>query len=579
MSAGLRELIRRVLGEPREPERPCERHREKGPPVRVNPVALLPPPGPPADPKARARACFEPRDPSPIRLADKARMARMEAEHPKESDETFFERRAAAKAQVARQQEAARRQRAVAERLREEDIARARARAEEMVKEAREEQAAREEAQKAQLVHIRPDLVAKGDIHAWVNYPLRRVELGNVSMIALMDGFIACLGEVASWEPEKRERATGYLRAVLDHLEQSPGIPRFSNTSASQATLGYVLDIPGGDYRPALPDLRYSDFDRGVVCYAKPESPYPLTTHMFERHREYLEQLWGGPVEILPATSAGMPRHGAVVVRPAEQGVAAEPAGEALPKVIPLSPPPDGRIVLGTDVFTGEVVAREVSVLPHMLIMGTSGFGKSVFLHQVVSQLAGRPDVERVHIVDLKGGVEFQRYTAGNVRTVWQFEDVATTVRALIGTFESRLREMVMRQERTWRRPRTFLIIDEFAQIQLWPVVGKEEKAARDRLLADLNRLSMLGRAVGIVLIAAVQKATTDAMDSSFRNNLQGQVCFRVSSRLAAASMFGSTDDLRLDPVSLPRGRFIFHDPTVGETLYLQAHVAPLAAD
>ena len=65
----------------------------------------------------------------------------------------------------------------------------------------------------------------------------------------------------------------------------------------------------------------------------------------------------------------------------------------------------------------------------------------------------------------------------------------------------------------------------------------------------------MLGRAVGIVIIAAIQKATTDVMDSSFRTNLQAQVCFRVANRLMAASMFGSTEDLKLDPIALRRQR------------------------
>jgi hypothetical protein len=68
-------------------------------------------------------------------------------------------------------------------------------------------------------------------------------------------------------------------------------------------------------------------------------------------------------------------------------------------------------------------------------------------------------------------------------------------------------------------------------------------------------------------------------MDSSFRNNLQGQVCFRVPNRLAAASMFGSTEDLKLDPTELRRGQFIFYDPIAGETRYLQAHVARQAME
>jgi hypothetical protein len=140
---------------------------------------------------------------------------------------------------------------------------------------------------------------------------------------------------------------------------------------------------------------------------------------------------------------------------------------------------------------------------------------------------------------------------------------------------DQRLLAMRTELRRSWRGPRVFFIVDEFAQIQLWPVTTREEKAVHDRLIANLNKLAMLGRAVGIVIIAAIQKATTDVMDSSFRANLQTQVCFRVANRLMAASMFGSTEDLKLDPIALPRGWCIYHDPTVGETRYLQVHVAP----
>ena len=245
---------------------------------------------------------------------------------------------------------------------------------------------------------------------------------------------------------------------------------------------------------------------------------------------------------------------------------------------------PQGRgIIFGTDIHTGEVVRRTVAEITHMLVMGTPGFGKSVFLHQLISQLVGRPDVERLFLVDLKGGVEFLAYEdrGASVRVVWQFEDVVAIVDELLELMNRRLRQMRELRQRNWTGPRLFFIVDEFAQIQLWPAVNKTEKERHARLIANLNKLSMLGRAVGVVLVAAIQKATTDVMDSSFRTNLQGQVCFRVANRLMAASMFGSTEELPrnpgLDPVSLPKGRCIFFDPAAGEIRYLQVHVAPEA--
>jgi hypothetical protein len=83
----------------------------------------------------------------------------------------------------------------------------------------------------------------------------------------------------------------------------------------------------------------------------------------------------------------------------------------------------------------------------------------------------------------------------------------------------------------------------------------------------------MLGRAAGVLIWAQLQKGTSDVMDSSFRANLASQVCFKVGNKLTAAGMFGSTDELAVDPVKLPKGRFILFDASKGETYYLQSRV------
>lgn len=300
--------------------------------------------------------------------------------------------------------------------------------------------------------------------------------------------------------------------------------------------------------------------------YVYSHSGVTFSVEQFEKYRTTIEEMWRGPVIIEAAPSYGP---GCVRVRPAPK----------LPASIALEVAAGDRVTVGTCLLTGKVVSLSVQDVPHLLVMGTSGFGKSVFLHQLVSQFVrcSRDTVAGVLLVDLKGGVEFRGYqdTDPRVHTVWRFDDVVSAVADLVKLMETRLAEMVEKRWRTYKGGRVFLLVDEFAQIQLYPVEGKEGRQVHERLLANLNRLSMLGRAAGIVLVAAIQKATTDVMDSSFRANLQGQVCFRVANRLAAASMFGTVDDLKFDPVALPRGRFIFYDPTIGATRYLQAHVVP----
>lgn len=260
---------------------------------------------------------------------------------------------------------------------------------------------------------------------------------------------------------------------------------------------------------------------------------------------------------------------------------------ERLSKPIPLLSHPAG-VVFGTDVASGDDLRVPLREIPHLLVVGTSGFGKSVFLHQLISQLVGEAsqhthpaEISSVILVDLKGGVEFDRYAAKNdkVQVVWRYDDVVAAVDQLTALMLER--QVIMKDEsrRNWPGGRIFFIVDEFAQIQLWPTLTADEKATHKRLIADLTRLSMLGRSMGIVLVVAIQKPTTDVMDSSFRGNLQGQVLFRVASRQLAATVLPSLDDAPVDPVTLKRGRCLFYNANTGITHRLQVHVAPEAME
>jgi DNA segregation ATPase FtsK/SpoIIIE, S-DNA-T family len=120
-----------------------------------------------------------------------------------------------------------------------------------------------------------------------------------------------------------------------------------------------------------------------------------------------------------------------------------------------------------------------------------------------------------------------------------------------------------------------FVIIDEYADLQteIDTASGKEEKEVAKRLSLSLTRISRRARSVGIVMICALQKPTTDAMDSSLRSNLNCRICFRVGSSQLAASMLDGLDDAPVAPTSLRPGRFIYYDG--GKQLLAQAQIAP----
>ena len=244
---------------------------------------------------------------------------------------------------------------------------------------------------------------------------------------------------------------------------------------------------------------------------------------------------------------------------------------------------PAGHLARGWLYFGDQFLDRhagghwlKIEDLTHFLVMGTSGFGKSVFLNQVLQGVHyNLAHFDQVLLVDLKGGVELFPYQrlGRQFRVVYQLEDLPAVMSGLVATIRDRLERMRGQGVRMWPGPKTLLVIDEYAQIQLAPETSKEERQKKQELLADLNKISMLGRAAGVLIWAQLQKGTTDVMDSSFRANLASQVCFKVPNKLTAAGMFGSTDELLVDPVKLPKGRFVLFDAGKGETYYLQARV------
>jgi DNA segregation ATPase FtsK/SpoIIIE, S-DNA-T family len=248
-----------------------------------------------------------------------------------------------------------------------------------------------------------------------------------------------------------------------------------------------------------------------------------------------------------------------------------------LARPIPLARSPAG-IVFGTKINNGEDLIVPVGQLQHMLIAGVSGSGKSVFTHQLLYQLARARDVERLVLIDLKGGVEFNRYRSfPNVKVVWEFTEVVSIIDELVQLMEERQDYLRDRDLQNWPGGRVVVVIDEYAEIQsdIDAADGKDQKATAKRLAGNLVRLARRARALGIILICALQKPTTDAMDSSLRTNLGCRICLRVSSSQLAASLLDELDDLPVDPRTLETGRFIYYDTSRGARYHMQAQIAP----
>ena len=215
--------------------------------------------------------------------------------------------------------------------------------------------------------------------------------------------------------------------------------------------------------------------------------------------------------------------------------------------------------------------------LTHMLVVGISGSGKSVFQNVLLMSLfANWNRVERLYLADLKGGVEFfpyERLKDPKITVVGDVEEAYKAIHEVGVVMDENLNVLREEGRRKWTGRYVFFCIDEFAVLSLVKPYEREAKRKHYAAIAELNRISALGRAAGIRLIVGLQKATTDMMDSAFKNNLQSVVVFRVKSKMDITNALGSVDDLEemdQNPTRYRPGRCIVWDDAKGDYVVLQ---------
>ena len=247
-------------------------------------------------------------------------------------------------------------------------------------------------------------------------------------------------------------------------------------------------------------------------------------------------------------------------------------------------------IYLGKDV-SGNPIAVDLCKMPHLLIAGRTGSGKSVCLHTIVSSIlmARRPDEVRLLMVDPKM-VELSVYgklphlmhpvvtdmKKAEAILAWAVEKMEERYRLLaqtgvrhISSFndlgEDKIRErlgakIATMEEVPTHMPYIVIVADELADLMM--TAGKDVEQ-------HIIRLAQKSRAVGIHLVLATQKPTVDVITGLIKSNLPARLAFQVASRtdsrvvldeMGAEKLLGNGDMLFLWPgtSTLVRGQGTF---------------------
>ena len=250
-------------------------------------------------------------------------------------------------------------------------------------------------------------------------------------------------------------------------------------------------------------------------------------------------------------------------------------------------------LFLGKDV-SGNPLAVDLSTLPHLLIAGRTGTGKSVCLNAIISSILmmRRPDEVRMLMIDPKM-VELSCYKT----LPHLMHPVVTDMRKAEAILAWAVEKMEERYELLARAGVRHVSVynqlgEEELMERLEPTSEDEQKSIPVHLpfivivadeLADLMmtsgkeveqhiiRLAQKSRAVGIHLILATQKPTVDVITGLIKSNLPARIAFQVASRtdsrvvldeMGADKLLGNGDMLFLSPgtSTLMRGQGTFLD-------------------
>ncbi len=222
---------------------------------------------------------------------------------------------------------------------------------------------------------------------------------------------------------------------------------------------------------------------------------------------------------------------------------------------------------LGRDV-AGKAMAVDLAKMPHLLIAGATGSGKSVMVNALITSLLcnATPDDTRMILMDLKR-VELAGYNGLPhllVPVITEPERAKAALKWAVGEMENRYRRFAgatarnikafneTRADPADRLPYIVIVIDELADLMM-----REGKHVEDPIV----RLAQKARATGIHMVLATQRPSVNVVTGLIKANFPSRIAFAMASQIDSRTILdapGAEDligrgDMLYQPSDLPR--------------------------
>ncbi len=231
-------------------------------------------------------------------------------------------------------------------------------------------------------------------------------------------------------------------------------------------------------------------------------------------------------------------------------------------------------IPIGVDVY-GKTVIKNLSDMPHLLVAGATGSGKSVMINVIIRALTqqNQPSSLKLVLIDPKRVElsQFKNLPHLLAPVIYENDKAANALKWLIEEMEVRYTKLEANGFRNIdeynenmadKMSKIVVIIDEFADLILQGVTSEIEGA--------IIRLAQEARAVGIHLILGTQRPSVDVVTGLIKANIPTRIAFMTSSSTDSRVILdeGGAEEL------IGKGDMLFLDPTVKGLQRLQGFYA-----
>lgn len=219
-------------------------------------------------------------------------------------------------------------------------------------------------------------------------------------------------------------------------------------------------------------------------------------------------------------------------------------------------------------------ILHDFDKIPHMTTSGMTRQGKTVLLKLIMTHLiTNHPDDIQFYIIDLKGGLEFGPYenlkqvkkVASDVGEAEQLlKEVSKNIKSDMGHFKEKGYTNILD---TNIKKRTFIIVDEGAELTPSPHHSKEEKKSFQYCQYQLSEICRVAGALGYRNIFCTQYPTADTLPRQIKQNSDAKISFRLPTEVGSRVAIDEQGAEKLSNV----GRAIYrtHDKHIVQVPYI----------